>query len=99
MARDTLNGARDGATILLGFASALRRSEFAALTLADIEHRPKGLLLTIGRSKTDQTGQGQIVPVAHGRHALTDPVAALEHWLDLRGRAPGPLFVTIRTRA
>jgi hypothetical protein len=31
----------------------------------------------VRRSKTDPDGHGQVVDVAHGRHALTDPVAAL----------------------
>ena len=52
--RTTPMGARDAAMILLGYASAMRRSELAALTLADVEHKPAGLLLHIRRSKTDQ---------------------------------------------
>jgi integrase len=31
----------------------MRRSELAALTLADVEFKPGGLLLAIHRSKTD----------------------------------------------
>lgn len=80
--RTTPQGARDAALIILGFASALRRSELTALTLADIEPKPAGLLLTVCRSKTDQEGRGQIVGVAHGQHAATDPVAALADWAE-----------------
>ena len=47
--RSTPRGARDAALILLGFASALRRSELVALTLADLDAKPAGLLLTVGR--------------------------------------------------
>lgn len=47
--RTTPLGIRDTAMILLGFASALRRS--AALTLADVEFKPAGFMLTIRRSK------------------------------------------------
>jgi hypothetical protein len=64
--------------ILLGYASALRGAELVALTLADIQHEPTGLLLTIRASKMDQEGHGAFVAVAHGRHAATDPVAALK---------------------
>lgn len=94
--RDTAPGARDAALILLGFASALRRGELAALTLADLEPKPAGLLLTIRGSKTDPDGRGQVVGVAHGRHPATDPVAALADWLNVRGTAPGPVFTSMR---
>lgn len=53
-----------------------RRSELAELTLADVEAKPGGMLLTVRRSKTDQYAEDQIVAVAHGHHAHTDPVAA-----------------------
>jgi site-specific recombinase XerD len=49
--RDTAKGVRDAAIILLGFASALRRSELTGLTLADVEIKPGGLLLRVRRSK------------------------------------------------
>jgi integrase len=90
--RTTPIGIRDTAIILLGYASAMRRAELVALTLADVDHRPAGLLLTIRRSKMDQEGHGQVVAVAHGRHATTDPVAALNAWRAVRGPTPGALF-------
>lgn len=89
-------GARDAAVLLVGFASAVRRSELAALTLGDVEWRPTGLLLTIRRSKSDQDARGQIVAVARGQHPDTDPVAALHAWLQVRGQAVGPLFTRVR---
>jgi integrase len=95
--RHTPQGARDAALILLGFASALRRCELAALTLADIATKPAGLLLTIRRSKADPDRRGQVVGVAHGRHPATDPVAALGAWLAVRGTAPGPVFTSMRS--
>ncbi|MFC7497000.1 MULTISPECIES: tyrosine-type recombinase/integrase [unclassified Nocardioides] len=94
--RGSLKGARDAAIILLGYASALRRSELTGLTLADLERQPAGLLLHVRRSKTDPEGHGHLVPVAHGRHPGTDPVAALDAWLQLRGTTPGPVFVSLR---
>ena len=81
-------GIRDAAIILLGYASAMRRAEIVALTLLDIEHKPAGLLLNIRASKMDQEGHGQVVAVAHGQHASTDPVAALAAWRVMRGRYP-----------
>lgn len=88
-------GVRDTAIILLGYASAMHRSEIVALALTDVEHKPAGLLLNIRKSKMDQEGHGQVVAVAQGQHAATDPVAALAAWRALRGETPGALFTRI----
>jgi integrase len=88
-------GVRDRAVLLLGYAGALRPGEIAALRLADISVGRHGLLVTIRRSKTDQEGQGQIVGVAAGANAATDPIRALRAWLDLRPAGPGPLFTRV----
>lgn len=88
-------GVRDRAVLLLGYAAALRPSEIAALHLADIGVDSLGLLITIRRSKTDQEGHGQMVGVAVGLHAATDPVRALRAWLELRPAGPGPLFTRV----
>jgi integrase len=87
--RTTVKGTRDASLILLGFASALRRSELAALTIADIESKPAGLLIDVRRSKGAPEARGQVVGVAQGRYAATDPIAALDAWLALRGTALG----------
>jgi len=94
--RTTARGTRDAALILLGFASALRRSELAGLDLADIEPKPEGLLIRVRKSKTDPEARGQLVGVAHGSHPETDPVTALDAWLERRGTEPGPLFLGFR---
>jgi site-specific recombinase XerD len=82
-------GARDRAMLLLGFGAALRRSELIALTLGEVETVPgRGLLLTIGRSKTDQVGAGQRVAVhANPAEPGCCPAAALEAWLRHRREA------------
>lgn len=87
---DTLTGIRDRALVLLGFAAALRRSELVALHISDLERRPKGVLLHIGRSKTDQEGHGEHIPVPRG--SALRPVDALEAWLSASGIADGPIF-------
>lgn len=97
--RHTAKGARDAALILVGFASAMRRSELVALDLVDITIKPAGLVLTVRRSKTDQAGEGAMVAVSHGRHADTDPVATWRAWHRRRGTAPGPAFTRIRADA
>jgi integrase len=96
--RTTAKGARDAAIILLGYASALRRSELAALDLTDVQPKPGGLLLHVRRSKTDQEAGGQVVAVAHGQYAETDPIAALDGWFAQRGHHPGPLFTSMRNK-
>jgi integrase len=93
--RTTPMGVRDAAIILLGYASAMRRSELVALTLLDVAEKPDGLLVTIRRSKTDPEGHGQYVAVARGQYPDTDPVAALAAWRQLRGHHPGPLFTRL----
>jgi integrase len=56
------------------------------------------VLLHVHRSKTDPDSHGQVVGVAHGQHAATDPVAALATWTAVRGTGPGPLLVSLRNK-
>jgi integrase len=51
---------RDRALLLLGLASALRRSELTALTVADLGFVDAGVQLSVVRGKTDQEAAGQI---------------------------------------
>lgn len=85
---------RDRAMLLLGFATAMRRSELAALDVADVEFVAKGMLVTIRRSKTDQEAQGRTIAVPFGRTRHC-PVTALKAWLELTERREGPIFVYI----
>ena len=64
----TLTGIRDRAILALGFAGAFRRSELAALNVADLADDPAGLRVTVRKSKTDQEGRGQEIAIPHGRH-------------------------------
>ncbi len=84
---------RDRAILLFGFATGMRRAELAALRLADVAVRPKGLAVTIRRSKTDQAGKGRVVGVFRAASADVCPVRALRQWMRVRGRWTGPLFV------
>ncbi len=83
---------RDKAILLLGFATALRRSSLAALTVTDIEDHPEGLLIHLRKSKTDQEGKGRHIEVAYGEHHNTCPVRSLRTWLDAAAIADGPIF-------
>jgi integrase len=90
---DTLRGFRDRALLLLGFAGAFRRSELAALTVADLEPNEAGLRVTVRRSKTDQEGKGQTVAILAGTRLK--PVDAVSRWLEAAGISEGPLFRAI----
>lgn len=87
---DSLQGRRDRLLLSLGFGGAFRRSELVALDVADIEVVEHGLRVLVRRSKTDQTAQGQYVPVADGPR--TRIKAALEAWLAAAGITEGPIF-------
>lgn len=89
-----LAGLRDRAIILLGFAAALRRSELVALDVSDVARHPKGIVVNLRRSKTDQVGAGTKKAVPHG-HRLK-PVAALDAWLAAAGIGEGPIFRGVR---
>ena len=75
--------------LLLGFGSALRRSELVALELGDVVTVPRrGLRVLVRRSKTDQHGQGQDIAIwANPADTLLCPVAALDAWLAQRAQA------------
>jgi site-specific recombinase XerD len=90
-----LRGRRDRALLLAGFAGGFRRSELAALRVADLETTPDGLLVRLGRSKTDQEGQGRPVALPFGSDPQTCPVRALRDWLGQAGITSGPVFRAI----
>ncbi|BCG92579.1 recombinase [Mesorhizobium sp. 131-2-1] len=82
---------RDRAMLLLGFALAARRSELVALDVEHVEFTPKGALVTIHRSKTDQEARGRKVAMPFGRTRHC-PIAALKDWLVFAGIDAGPVF-------
>jgi site-specific recombinase XerD len=90
LAGERLANIRDRALLLFGFASAMRRSELAALNFEDIEETADGLRVTIRRSKTDQEGHGDVIAVPRGTIAC--PVAALKAWLQIANITEGPVF-------
>lgn len=92
---DTAIGKRDRAILLVGYASAMRPGEVAALNVEDILRKPSGVLIHIRRSKTDQDARGQLVGVARGGNPLTDPIRALDSWLEVRPPGPGALFTRV----
>lgn len=88
---DTVKGHRDRALLLLGFCAALRRSELAAVKVEDLEFTAQGIILTLPRSKTDQTGQGRKIGIPKGRGRIC-PVMAVNEWILQLGVDKGCMF-------
>ncbi|MGA2793720.1 MAG: hypothetical protein ABSE69_09305, partial [Roseiarcus sp.] len=78
---DSMKGARDRASLLIGFAGGFRRSEVCAITCTDIDRVRQGMIISLRRSKTDQEGAGRKVGGSPGepRHCL---VVALDRLRD-----------------
>ena len=91
---ESLKGDRDKALLLLGFCAALRRSELCSVKFEDLEFNNQGLILTLPRSKTDQTGQGRQIGIPYGRGKIC-PVGSVKNWIDKSGIESGALFVSI----
>ena len=93
--RGQLIDIRDCVLVLLGFACGWRRSEIVSLDIGDVRWVERGITMWLGKSKTDQTGEGRLVGIFYGENDLTCPVKCLEAWLRWRGHWPGPLFTRI----
>jgi integrase len=90
----TLKAKRDNALLQFGFFGGYRRSELAGMEVSDIAWERDGIVITLGRSKTDQEGQGIIKAIPYGDGACC-PATALRAWLDAAGIVSGPLFRSI----
>jgi integrase len=88
----SLRGTRDRALLLLGWATAARRSELVALDVADLRVTREGLEVLIRRSKTDQEAEGRKIGVPFGSNPSTCPVRAVRAWLDAAGITDGAIF-------
>jgi site-specific recombinase XerD len=86
---DTLQGKRDKAILLLGFAGAFRRSELVALTVNDLIETDQGVRVLIRKSKTDQEGEGQEIALYQGKLRVVDAIAS---WREAASITHGFLF-------
>lgn len=91
---DDLRGCRDKALLLIGFCGALRRSELCRIRHEDLQFTAEGLVLTLPRSKTDQTGEGRKIGIPHGRGKIC-PVQTLKDWLARSGIGESCIFRAI----
>lgn len=93
--RDTLMGKRDAALLLLGYSTAARVSELAALDLVDVPETEQGIDASVYRRKIKAYTDSA---VPYGSNPATCPVRAvraLREALADAGRTTGPLFVRI----
>jgi integrase len=87
---DRLIDRRDRALLLVGRDLLARRSELVALRVADLAPADDGgATVLIGRSKTDQEGQGVY------RYLGPETHAAVRAWLAAAGHSDGPLFRSV----
>lgn len=87
---DALIDVRDSALICFGLSSGgRRRSEISSAKFEDLERVGEEFLYTIPKSKTDQAGEGQVVPVK-GRAARL-----LNVWIERADIKDGYLFRSI----
>jgi site-specific recombinase XerD len=78
-------GVRDAALLTVLYGLGVRRSEVVALDLADWDAAGRILKVRRGKGRKDRL-----------THLPDGGVAPLLAWLELRGAAPGPLFVPVQ---
>lgn len=93
--RWSLEGFRDAAMLLVGWAAALRGAELAALRREWLDFRPEGLVL---RLPTSKTGAGVIaIPATPAYLDGHCPMEAVDLWLTATGLVgDGPLWAHCR---
>lgn len=95
---DTPRGSRDRAILVLGLAMGCRRSELAALDIADLTFGDDDLEVYVRKSKTDRDSKGRAVMVLYGNDPNTCPIRTVRAWLAVlaeHGRTGGALFIQI----
>jgi site-specific recombinase XerD len=87
-----VKAARDRALLLVGFASAMRRSELVAVKVEHITHLSTGMEIFLPCSKTDQDRNGRTVFIPHANDENRCPVKALCEWLAISVITEGYVF-------
>jgi site-specific recombinase XerD len=93
-----LLGLRDRAMLTIGWCAALRRSELVALDVVDVTKAPKGGVVFVAKSKTDQERRGEEVPIFFSNLADHCPIRAVDAWLVASGITEGALFPRLGRR-
>lgn len=87
-----LKAARDQALLLVGFASAMRRSELVLIRMEHLNHTANGIEIKLPISKTDQERRGRTIFIPRATASEHCPVTALAHWLKVAGINEGYVF-------
>lgn len=92
--KDSLMDARDKALLCVGFFGAFRARELLSIQLDHLSWQSQGLTVSLPRSKTDQSGEGQscALPILNN---TVCPVMALKQWLKLSQIESGLIFPSI----
>jgi len=93
---ETPAGLRDRAILLLGFTGAFRRSELTALNVEDLRFTEDCLVVSLGRSKTNQLGDYEEKAIFYSPESAVCPIRSLKAWLAQLERSEGPVFVMLR---
>ena len=89
-----VRAARDTALLLVGFTSAMRRSELVSVCMEHLTLSPAGLEIALPVSKTDQERHGRTVFIPRASGTLC-PVKALMRWLKTAGIRTGHVFRSV----
>ena len=92
----TVAGLRDRAILLLGFTGAFRRSELTALNVQDLRFTEDCLIVSLGKSKTNQLGDYEEKAIFYSPEPAVCPIRSLKAWLERLERPEGPVFVMLR---
>ena len=90
--KNDLKRLRDRALILIGFSGGFRRSELVNLDYEDIEFVEEGIKIFIKRSKTDQSGEGNLKAIPYFQNQDYCPVLTLKKWIDKSKNKSGKIF-------
>ena len=91
--KKTLIGLRNRALLLVGFSSALRRSELCNLQWSDIKFNEQNneMMIIVRHSKTDKYSQGKTLTISKGTQYHC-PIQALRAWQQASGLISGCIF-------
>ena len=90
--KNDLKRLRDKALMLIGFSGGFRRSELVNLDYEDIEFVEEGIKIFIKRSKTDQSGEGNLKAIPYFQNQDYCPVLKLKEWINKSKNKSGKIF-------